>query len=104
VSEQNLLRTKQRNLLSVTRKDVVLTINAVPGTPTANNVEYCQDDTAQVLTATASNSVNNLYYFGSLTSTPQTTLIPTQALGSFTYYVAEELIHVLLAKSDYCFS
>jgi hypothetical protein len=65
----------------VTRKAVVLTINAVPGTPTANNVEYCQDDTAQVLTATASNPVNNLYYFSSLTSTPQTTLIPSTSTG-----------------------
>jgi hypothetical protein len=37
----------------VTRKDVVLTINATLGTPNANNVEYCQDDTAQVLTATS---------------------------------------------------
>jgi type II secretory pathway pseudopilin PulG len=75
----------------VTRKDVVLTINAVLGTPTANNVEYCKDDTAQVLTATASNPVNNLYYFSSLTSTPQTTLIPsTSTAGSFTYYVAED--------------
>jgi hypothetical protein len=51
-----------------------------------------EDDTAQVLTATASNSVNNLYWFNNFNS--QTTLPSTSTAGSFTYYVAEELIHV----------
>ncbi|MDI5888818.1 MBG domain-containing protein, partial [Flavobacterium yafengii] len=76
---------------SITRTAVKLTINPLPGTPNANNVEYCQGDIPQALTATVSNPANNLYYFSSLNSTPQTVLTPsTSTAGQFTYYVAEE--------------
>ncbi|MGO4867440.1 Ig-like domain-containing protein, partial [Flavobacterium sp. W21_SRS_FM7] len=76
---------------SLTRTAVTLTINETPGSPTASDVEYCQDDTAVALTATASNTKHNLVYFTSLTSTGQSSLIPsTSTAGTYTYYVAEE--------------
>ncbi|MFL9832387.1 MBG domain-containing protein, partial [Flavobacterium sp. ST-87] len=75
---------------SLTRTAVTLTIYPKAGVPNADNVEYCAGDTAQALTATASNPDYTLYYYDSLTSAPQSSIIPiTTNAGEFTYYVAE---------------
>ncbi|MBL7892862.1 MAG: gliding motility-associated C-terminal domain-containing protein [Bacteroidia bacterium] len=59
--------------------------------PTAANVVYCLNETAQPLTATASNPSYVLNYYTSLTSTtPLTSITPsTSVAGVTTYYVAE---------------
>ena len=75
---------------SLTRTAVTLTINPAAGIPTTENVEYCAGDTAQALKATASNPDYTLYFYDSLDSTPQASIIPiTTTAGEFTYYVAE---------------
>ncbi|SDH71179.1 HYR domain-containing protein, partial [Flavobacterium omnivorum] len=76
---------------SITRTPVKLTINPLPGIPTALDVEYCEDDLAQALTGTPSDSGNTLLYYSSVDVLGQATLIPnTSTPGIFTYYVAEE--------------
>ncbi|SCY05903.1 Ig-like domain-containing protein, partial [Flavobacterium caeni] len=68
-----------------------ITVSTITSTPaTAANVYYCQGAAASPLTATASASGLNLYYFDSLNGVAQTSITPSTAtIGQTTYYVAE---------------
>ncbi|MFI0490171.1 gliding motility-associated C-terminal domain-containing protein [Flavobacterium sp.] len=69
-------------------KITVTNVGTIPTTTTA--ISYCQGSIATPLAATATNPAYTLYYFTSLTGTPQLSLIPSTAIsGQTTYYVAE---------------
>ncbi len=69
-------------------KITVTNVGTMPTTTTA--ISYCQGSIATPLAATATNPAYTLYYFTSLTGTPQLSLIPSTAIsGQTTYYVAE---------------
>ena len=67
-----------------------LNVANAPNIPAPINVRYCQGQVAVPLTATPDNAAYTIYYYTSLTSGSQLSLIPdTSVAGTFTYYVAE---------------
>jgi len=67
-----------------------ITVTSITTLPTVSNVTYCVGATALPLTAVPSSPGLDLYYYSSLTGTPQTSLTPsTTTAGVYTYYVAE---------------
>ncbi len=62
-------------------------------TPTVTSpVVYCQNQTANPLTATPGDPSYLLYYYYNINGIPQTSITPSTAtVGTFTYYVAEAL-------------
>lgn len=68
-----------------------ITVGSVTTLPaSAEDVTYCVGQTAQPLSATASNPSLTLFYFDSPDGIPQLSLIPSTATaGVFTYYAAE---------------
>lgn len=69
-----------------------ITITSLTSTPTVSTtpVEYCINETASPLTATASNPSFTIYYYESPTGIPQASITPsTSVAGTFTYYASE---------------
>ena len=74
------------------RKEIVVTVNAVPDTPTVSDIEYCQNETAIALTATAL-SGHTLNWYTEATGGTASTTAPTPTTtsgGTTTYYVSQK--------------
>ena len=74
------------------RKEIVVTVNAVPDTLTVSDVEYCQNETAIALTATALSGHTLNWYTEATGGTASTTApTPSTTLGGITtYYVSQK--------------
>jgi hypothetical protein len=75
------------------RAGIVVTVNALPGLPTAGSVSYCHNATASPLSATAT-SGNTLQWYGTnATGGTASTTVPTpstNSVGVITYYVSQK--------------
>ncbi|MDD2413373.1 MAG: SprB repeat-containing protein, partial [Bacteroidales bacterium] len=68
---------------------IVTNLNSTPNVST-NPVEYCLNDIASPLTATASNPSLFIYYYDSPSGIPQTSITPSTAtVGTYTFYASE---------------
>ena len=75
------------------RLEITITINDLPSLPgvSANNIYYCQNQSTNQLTATASSGCT-LYWYSSSTATSGTTIAPTPSsstVGTTTYFVGQ---------------
>lgn len=75
------------------RLEITITINDLPSLPgvSANNIYYCQNQSTNQLTATASSGCT-LYWYSSSTATSGTTIAPTPTsatVGTTTYFVGQ---------------
>ncbi|MFD2941997.1 hypothetical protein, partial [Flavobacterium notoginsengisoli] len=68
-----------------------ITIESIASTPSVTSpLNYCVGETALALTAVPTKPEYTLYYYQTMTSTAQQSIIPSTATaGQFTYYVAE---------------
>lgn len=68
--------------------------------PTADDVVYCQNETALPLSATPSDSAYQLFYYTDLNGSPVGQIIPpTDSIGVFTYFVAEALSNNCISEN-----
>ena len=74
------------------RAAITVTVYAIPNAPAASDVNYCVDETATALTATADSGHDLLWYTDATGGTASTSApVPsTTAVGSATYYVSQK--------------
>ncbi|MBP5371215.1 MAG: Ig-like domain-containing protein [Bacteroidales bacterium] len=73
--------------------ETTVMVNPIPKTPVTENVSYCQNEVGQILTATASEGAQLLWYESATGGVSNTTApVPsTSVAGETTYYVSQTL-------------
>ncbi|MBC7847347.1 MAG: T9SS type B sorting domain-containing protein [Flavobacterium sp.] len=86
-------QTNTINGCESTRAAIIVTVNPLPTAPIVSNVNYCNNETALPLTATASTNCTLNWYTTATGGTPSTT-IPTPStatVSSTNYYVSQTI-------------
>ena len=74
------------------RAGITVTVNSLPTTPVVSDIDYCQNTTATILTATASSDHTLLWYGTNSTGGSASTIAPTPStstIGTTNYYVSQ---------------
>ena len=85
---------KDANGFESEREEIIVTIFALPEAPTASDINYCINETATALTATAATGNTLQWYTEAIGGTASATAPTpsTTTVGSTTYYVSQKAI------------